>query len=72
MYQLLNQIKQDKNDVNQTLTERYCTMSTDISIRVPKEMATLAEFAEGKVSPVAPYQKFTMVSLLSNMVKKRK
>ena len=27
-------------------TKRYCTMSNDISIRVPKVMATPAEFAE--------------------------
>ncbi len=42
-------------------------MSTDISIRVPKEMATPAEFAEWEgISRGSVYTKnFTMVSLLS-------
>lgn len=41
-------------------------MSTDISIRVPKEMATPAEFAEWEgISVARCIKKFTMVSLLS-------
>lgn len=48
-------------------------MSTDISIRVPKEMATPAEFAEWEgISRGSVYQKFTMVSLLNTWSRKKK
>lgn len=48
-------------------------MSTDISIRVPKEMATPAEFAEWRVFPAALFtKKFTMVNLLSTWSRKKK
>lgn len=48
-------------------------MSTDISIRVPKEMATPAEFAEWEgISRGSVYQKFTMVNSLSTWSRKKK
>lgn len=48
-------------------------MSTDISIRVPKEMATPAEFAEWEgISRGSVYQKFTMVNLLITWSRKKK
>ena len=48
-------------------------MSTDISIRVPKEMATPAEFAEWEgVSRGSVYQKIHHGQLAKYMVKKEK
>lgn len=48
-------------------------MSTDISIRVPKEMATPAEFAEWEgISRALFTKKFTMVNLLSTWSRKKK
>lgn len=48
-------------------------MSTDISIRVPKEMLRLQSSRNGKVSPAAPcIKKFTMVSLLNTWSRKKK
>ena len=46
-------------------------MSTDISIRVPKEMATPAEFAEWEgISRGSVYQKIHHGQLAKYMVKK--
>lgn len=48
-------------------------MSTDISIRVPKEMATPAEFAEWEgISRSSVYQKIHHGQLAKYMVKKEK
>ncbi len=48
-------------------------MSTDISIRVPKEMATPAEFAEWEgISRGSVYQKIHHGQLAKYMVKKEK
>lgn len=48
-------------------------MSTDISIRVPKEMATPAEFAEWEgISRGSVYQKIHHGHLAKCMVKKEK
>ena len=48
-------------------------MSTDISIRVPKEMATPAEFAEWEgISRASVYQKIHHGQLAKYMVKKEK
>ncbi|HFS8711391.1 TPA: Rha family transcriptional regulator [Salmonella enterica] len=48
-------------------------MSTDISIRVPKEMATPAEFAEWEgISRGSVYQKIHHGQLAKHMVKKEK
>lgn len=48
-------------------------MSTDISIRVPKEMATPAEFAEWEgISRGSVYQKIHHGHLAKYMVKKEK
>ncbi len=48
-------------------------MSTDISIRVPKEMATPAEFAEWEgISRGSVYQKVHHGKLAKYMVKKEK
>ena len=48
-------------------------MSTDISIRVPKEMATPAEFAEWEgISRGSVYQKIHHGQLSKYMVKKEK
>lgn len=48
-------------------------MSTDISIRVPKEMATPAEFAEWEgISRGSVYQKIHHGQLANYMVKKDK
>ena len=48
-------------------------MSTDISIRVPKEMATPAEFAEWEgISRGSVYKKIHHGELPKNMVKKEK
>lgn len=48
-------------------------MSTDISIRVPKEMATPAEFAEWEgISRGSVYQKIHDGQLAKYMVKKEK
>lgn len=48
-------------------------MSTDISIRVPKEMATPAEFAEWEgISRGSVYQKIHHVNLLSTWSRKKK
>jgi len=48
-------------------------MSTDISIRVPKEMATPAEFAEWEgISRGSVYQKIHHGQLAKYMVKKDK
>lgn len=48
-------------------------MSTDISIRVPKEMATPAEFAEWEgISAALCIKKFTMVSLLNTWSRRKK
>ena len=48
-------------------------MSTDISIRVPKEMATPAEFAEWEgISRGSVYQKINHGQLAKYMVKKEK
>lgn len=60
------------NIIKRTKTKRYCTMSTDISIRVPKEMATPAEFAEWEgISRGSVYQKIHHGHLAKYMVKKR-
>lgn len=48
-------------------------MSTDISIRVPKEMLRLQSSQSGRVFPAALFtKKFTMVNLLSTWSRKKK